>query len=105
MSGGYFDYKQYLLEQWKDELNELIETNGKEKTKEELKEIERIHGLEWLVKYPEDKFYHKYSDEVIEKMKELSELLRKTKVRIDAIDRFLSGDDGEDDVSKAFGNE
>jgi hypothetical protein len=95
MSGGHFEYNQYKIDQIADELEQLIENNGREKTKEELKE-ESWRGLDWYEKYPEDKFHHKYPDEVIEKFKEGLELLRKASIYTHRIDYLISGDDGEE---------
>ncbi len=95
MSGGHFDYNQYRIEGIADEIENFIENNGREKTKEELKD-ERWGDPDWYEKYPEDKFHSEYPDEVIEKFKEAVELLRKATVYVNRIDYLICGDDGEE---------
>ena len=101
MSGGAFDYDQYRINVVQqvidivDKIERYIGINGREKTKEE---IEREYGRysDWLNEYPEDRFYYKYPDEVIEKFKEGIELLKKAQIYAQRIDWLLSGDDGEE---------
>ena len=95
MSGGAFDYKQWHIEQIADEVEKLIEKNGREKTREELKE-EGWHNDDWYEKYPEDLYHYKYPDEVIEKFKEGMKALRVAAVYAQRIDWLVSGDDGEE---------
>jgi hypothetical protein len=95
MSGGAFNYDQYKIGYIADEIEQLIRKNGKEKTKEEMKD-EGWRDPDWYEKYPEDKFHCKYPDEVIEKFKEGLEILRKAEVYAQRIDWLLSGDDGEE---------
>jgi hypothetical protein len=95
MSGGHFEYNQYKIDQIADELEQLIEKNGCEKTKEELKE-ESWYDPNWYEKYPEDKFHYKYPDEVIEKFKEGLDILRKAAIYAHRIDYLVCGDDGEE---------
>jgi hypothetical protein len=95
MSGGYFDYKQWHINQIADDVEKLIERNGREKTREELKE-EGWRGDDWYKKYPEDLWYYKYPDEVIEKFKEGLIILRQAAVYAQRIDWLVSGDDGEE---------
>ena len=95
MSGGAFDYNQYKIGYIADEIDEIIVKNGIEKTPEELKD-ESWRDPEWYEKYPEDKFHYKYSDEVIEKMKEAVKALHIAQEYAQRIDWLLSGDDGEE---------
>ena len=95
MSGGAFEYSQYKIGYIADEVEQLIRKNGKEKTKEEMKD-EGWRDPDWYEKYPEDKFHYKYPDEVIEKFKEGLEILRKAEVYAQRIDWLISGDDGEE---------
>jgi hypothetical protein len=69
--------------------------NGVEKTPEELKD-ESWRDPEWYKKYPEDKFHYKYSDEVIEKMKEAVKALHIAQEYAQRVDWLLSGDDSEE---------
>lgn len=91
MSGGTFDYKQYILEQIADEIEERINRNGKLKYKKDL----------WMSKafyenYPEEKYYEKYSDEAISELKAIIASLRVCKGFVDAADRLFASDDGEE---------
>lgn len=93
MSGGRFDYKQYEFGYIADSIEHVILNNGREKTKEELKEEWRDY--DWSDEYPEEKFYYKYPDEVIEKFKEGVEIIRNAQIYANRIDWLLSADDGE----------
>lgn len=95
MSGGAFQYNQYKIGYIADEIEEIIVKNGVEKTPEELKQ-EGWRDPDWYKKYPEDLFHYKYPDEVIEKMKEGIEVLKRAQIYAQRIDWLLSGDDGEE---------
>ena len=95
MSGGAFDYNQYKIGYIADQIEEVIVKNGVEKTPEDLKE-EGWRDPDWYKKYPEDLFHYKYPDEVIEKMKEGIEVLKRAQIYAHRIDWLLSGDDGEE---------
>ena len=95
MSGGRFDYNQYKIGYIADDIEKIIEKNGREKTKEELKE-EGWRDPDWYKKYPEDLYHYKYPDEVIEKFKEAVKLLRRAEVYAHRIDYLLSDDDSEE---------
>ncbi len=95
MSGGAFDYRQWHIEQIADDIEDLIEKNGREKTREELKE-EGWRNNDWYEKYPEDLYHYKYPDEVIERFKEGMKVLRVAAVYAQRIDWLISGDDGEE---------
>jgi hypothetical protein len=95
MSGGAFDYKQWHISNMADDVEKLIVNNGREKTREELKD-EFWRGDDWYEKYPEDLCHYKYPDEVIEKFKEGLKVLRLAAVYAQRIDWLVSGDDGEE---------
>jgi hypothetical protein len=78
-----------------DQIEETVVKNGVEKTPEELKN-EGWRDPDWYKKYPEDLFHYKYPDEVIEKMKEGIEVLKRAQIYAQRIDWLLSGDDGEE---------
>ncbi len=99
MSGGAFDYNQYKIGNIADDIEKLIERNGRKKTKEELKE-EFWHQPDWYEKYPEDLYYYEYPNEVIEKFKEAVKILRQAEVYAQRVDWLLSGDDGEESFLK-----
>ena len=82
MSGGFFDYQQYHIETMAENVQSVIEQNGKK----------REGKLEpW-----EDEYYYNYPEEVIEKFKEGVEILKKAKIYAQRIDWLLSSDDGEE---------
>ena len=95
MSGGAFNYDQYKIGYMVDQIEEVVVKNGVEKTPEDLKE-EGWRDPDWYKKYPEDLFHYKYPDEVIEKMKEGIEALKRAQIYAQRIDWLLSGDDGEE---------
>lgn len=95
MSGGAFNYDQYKIGYMVDQIEETVVKNGVEKTPEELKN-EGWRDPDWYKKYPEDKFHYQYPDEVIKKMKEGIEILKRAQIYAHRIDWLLSGDDGEE---------
>lgn len=95
MSGGRFDYDQYKIGHIADDIEQVIERNGREKTKEELKE-ESWRTPDWYEQYPEDRFWYEYPPEVIEKFKIAVQKLREAQIYAHRIDWLLSGDDGEE---------
>ena len=84
MSGGHWEYLQYRFFDVAEDVKKLIEKNGKEKTKEELKE-ESWRDNDWYEKYPEDKFHYKYPDEVIEEFKKGADAILKAQVYMQRI--------------------
>jgi hypothetical protein len=95
MSGGHFDYEQHKINYIIESIEAQIDRSGREKTKEELKEWGG-YDLEYYEKYPEEKFYHKYSDETIENFKLGVKKLKEAYIYAKRIDWLLSGDDGEE---------
>ena len=83
MSGGHFDYNQYKIGYIADEVEQLIERNGKEIPKE--------YRDDWS-----GTNYYEYPPEVIEKFKEGVEILRKAQIYAQRIDWLVSGDDGNE---------
>ena len=99
MSGGHWDYLQYRFTDVVEDIQNIVDRNGKEKTREELKN-ESWRDPEWYEKYPEDKFHHKYPDEVIKEFNKGAEIIKKAQVYMQRIDWLLSGDDGEESFIK-----
>jgi hypothetical protein len=99
MSGGHWDYIQHRFTDVAEDIDKLVEQNGKPKTKEELKE-EYWHGDDWYNKYPEELNHHKYPDEVIEEFKTAVITIGIAQIYIQRIDWLLSGDDGEESFLK-----
>mgnify|MGYP003660563588 CR=1 FL=1 len=81
MSGGHFDYHQYRIREIADNIENIIQKNGKKK--------------EYEIEYSwENENYYEYPPEVINKMKEGLDILRKAEIYAQRIDWLLSGDDG-----------
>lgn len=95
MSGGHFNYDQYKIGYIADDIETVIERNGREKTREEMK-AEGWKDPNWYEKYPEDKFYYKYPPGVIEQFKIAVQKLREAQVYAHRVDWLLSDDDGEE---------
>lgn len=93
MSGGAFEHQQHRINDIIESIEEQIDRNGREKTKEELREWGG-YDPEYYEKYPDEKFYYKYSDEIIEKFKLGVEKLKEAYIYAQRIDWLLSGDDG-----------
>ena len=104
MSGGAFDYKQFNITMIADEIEQMIEKNGRPKTREELKD-EGWRDPEWYKKYPEDLNHYKYPDDVIEEFKKGVDILRKAQIYAQRIDWLISGDDGEESFHKRLKEE
>lgn len=94
MSGGHFDYDQYKIGYMADSIQNQIDRNGRKKTAQEIKESYVPHN--WYEQYPEDRFWHKYPDEVIMQFKMAVVMLRMAQVYAHRVDWLLSGDDGEE---------
>ena len=95
MSGGKWEYVQYRFTDVIDDLKSLIEKNGKEKTKQEMKD-EGWSDPFWYDKYPEDRYHYRYPDEVIDEFKKAIDIMSRAQVYMHRIDWLLCGDDGEE---------
>lgn len=95
MSGGHFDYIQQRFE-WGiiEPIQEWIDRNGKEKTKEELFDYS-WYGDDRFEKYPNDKFHYKYPDDIIAEFRNAIHYLKMAKIYTQRIDWLVSGDDSE----------
>ena len=104
MSGGAFDYNQQTILRIAEDIQEVIDKNGKEKTREEIK-AEGWRDDNWYKKYPEDLFHYKYTDDVIEEMKKGVAILKIAYVYAQRIDWLLSSDDSEETFLKRIRND
>ena len=75
MSGGAFEYKDYMLKEFADQIDQMVRDNGKED--------------EWGYVYD-------YSEEVLEKFRIAVDLLKKASIYVHRVDWLISGDDGDD---------
>ena len=91
MSGGHFDYKQYIINDIADTIESEMELQGKEKPQDEL-----YSNKDFYIEYPEEKFNYTYPNIVQEKFKEAIKALRIAALYAQRVDWLLSGDDGEE---------
>jgi hypothetical protein len=98
MSGGRFDYDQYKIGYIADEIEKIIERNGRKKTNEELKAEFMPHN--WYIDNPEDLYFYEYPENVIMQFKIAVVMLRQAEVYAHRIDWLLSGDDSEESFVK-----
>lgn len=93
MSGGFFDYNQYRINDIIEQLQEVIDKNKKEK---EPNERDRFDS---------NPYYFNYSDDVMEEFKKGLHYLKLAKIYTQRIDYLLEGDDGEDSFRKRLKEE
>ena len=87
MSGGNWEYRHHVMNQIADDIELLIENNGKEIPKEDRDEWSGTH-------YPE------YNVEVIQRFKKAVIALKRAYVYAHEVDYLLSGDTGEESFLK-----
>ncbi|NCO32055.1 hypothetical protein GW891_04755 [bacterium] len=88
MSGGHFDYNQYKIEEIANEIQDIINNNGKN--------IINSFGYDQ---------YQNYPVEIINRFKLAVNTLRKAKAMVQRIDWLLSGDDGEESFLERWNEE
>ena len=76
MSGGYFEYNQYSIKEIADQIQEVIDRNGK------LSQVESDST-------------RRFSDETIQEFHQAVKYLRIAKEYADRVDQLISGDDSE----------
>jgi hypothetical protein len=91
MSGGAFDYNQYKIREIYQHIEDELKKQGKEKSKEDLWQYR-----DYYEKYPEEKIWQVYSEDVQQIFKDAITALKKAEVYAQRIDWYLSGDDGEE---------
>ena len=84
MSGGHFDYNQNRIKDVYESIQEEIDNNGTE-----IPENERDNDNEWYEKYPEDKYFRKYPQEIIEEFKKAVKILKQAEVYTKRIDWYI----------------
>lgn len=100
MSGGFFNYRQYNINDIADKIEERLNLQGMEIPKECI-----LFDDEYYVKYPEEKLYQTFPEVVQEKMKEAVKYLRVATIYAQRVDRYLSGDDSDNDFIKRLDEE
>lgn len=91
MSGGHFEYNQYKINDIAEEIEKILNRQGKEKPSEDL-----WCRSDYYEKYPEERYYYTYPKEVQDAMKEAIKQLKIAAIYAHRVDRLLSGDDGGD---------
>lgn len=104
MSGGRFEYDQYKIRYIAEDIDKEIRRSGRAKTAEELKE-HNWGGEDWYERYPEDRFYYKYPDEVIKEFERGYYILKLAEIYAQRIDWLLSGDDGDESFIERLAEE
>lgn len=104
MSGGRFEYDQYKIRYIAEDIDKEIRRSGRKKTDEEIK-YEGHYDPEWYERYPEDRFYYKYPDEVIKEFERGYYILKLAEIYAQRIDWLLSGDDGDDSFIRRLAEE
>lgn len=108
MSGGFFDYYNNRLDDWAEEIEQIIKKNKKPIPYEELENYEK---MSWSYDNNDtdctqknyDKnpnFYYEYSDETIENYKLALCFTKLASVYLHRIDWLESGDDSEDSFNE-----
>lgn len=92
MSGGHFNYNQYKIRQFWEDIQEELDKQGQEKPKDVLGYFNR----EYFEKCPEERFEPTYREDIQQIFKDGIEILKKAEIYAQRIDWYLSGDDGED---------
>ena len=96
MSGGAFEYSQYKIRDIHEHIQQELDKQGKEKSKEDLRFYD--YDKEYFEKYPEERFEQIYREDVQQIFKDGIEILKKAEIYAQRIDWYLSGDDGEDSL-------
>ena len=105
MSGGRFEYREYVINDIAGYVKHEISKSGQPKSEREIKETKRWMDDDYFEKYPEELNHYQYPDEVINEFKKGYEILRKAAIYAKRIDYLLSGDDGDDSFVKRLKNE
>lgn len=95
MSGGHWNYNQNRLTEVIEDVKGLVIRNGREKTKDELRNS-GYYDPEYYEKWPEEKYHPEYLPEVIEEFKKGIEIIAQAQIYMQRLDWLLSGDDGEE---------
>lgn len=91
MSGGYFNYNQYRIDDIIDTIEKCLNRQGTPRP-----DIDLIGMMDYYDKYPEEKNYCVYSEEVQKIMLDALEILKTARIYVHRLDWFLSRDDGEE---------
>lgn len=96
MSGGYFNYQQYFIQEMADDIEQVLKDAGTEIPKNSID----YSGKQMIKDYPEMKYYPDYSKETKQKFRKIIKHLRKAYDYVHNVDWLLSGDDGEEEFNR-----
>ena len=99
MSGGFFEYNQYRVDEIAEEISRVIARV--QKTREELKDSPTDPADP---NYNWDRYYD-FSDETLAKFIEARDILKRGAFMAQRIDWLLSGDDGEESFHRRWNEE
>ena len=101
MSGGFFDYKQWHINNIADSIEQEVILSGKPIPKQRWQywEIDRFR------EHPEEAVNYAYPESTLRLMEEAVYALRAAAIYAQRVDYLLSGDDGEDSFEKRLQEE
>lgn len=94
MSGGRFEYKQYIITEIADQIEDVLYKQGKQIPREEL-----------YYDDGEKRYYYTYTKQVQVELRNAVHILRKAAIYAQRIDWLLSWDDSEESFLKRLKKE
>lgn len=94
MSGGAFDYQQYRVREIWENIQTVINRNGKLIPKKD----------RWY-NQDEEQYYEEYTTETIKELKEAVGILKKAEIYANRVDYLFSGDDREETFNERLKEE
>lgn len=106
MSGGHFDYKEYVIDEIAYDIEKEIENNRKPYEWDELDDYDRSKYSKREYAELKDKPLHgDWSEETIAHMKDAAKVLNRAAIYAKRLDYLLSGDDGEESFIRRLDDE
>lgn len=91
MSGGFFNYNQYRIQDIIDSIERKLANQGKDLPKDAL-----WNSADYYKEYPEELKYPVYSDKIQAELRNGINILRIALIYVHCIDWYLSGDYSEE---------
>ena len=101
MSGGYFSYEQYRINDICDGIEREVVKSGKPIPEKEWDYYDRQYYKE----HPEEAVNYAYPDPVLRRFEEAVYALKKAAIYAQRVDWLLSGDDGEESFERRLQEE
>lgn len=106
MSGGYWENKEYILDEMANDIESIIEKNNKIIPYEKLDSWDQRAYDFHKAKYEQNpRYYYGFGDKTIEEFKNAVRIFRKARVYANRIDYLLECDDGEDSFHRRLQRE